>query len=76
MLDSTESQVFNAALALPPDLRAELAMKLQDSLNSDSDLATRAKSLQQHFHAAKRVALNRENESPPAASELNSAKRE
>lgn len=62
MLDSVETQVFDAALALPRELRAQLANKLQDSLAADGDLNDRAKLLQQHFHEAKQIAIRRATE--------------
>ena len=68
MSELTEDLVFDAALALPRELRAQLASKLQDNLASDSELDERAQDLQQHFHQAKQVAIRRATESVVAYS--------
>jgi hypothetical protein len=69
MTTSDGNPVFDAALALPPDSRAELAHRLLDSLadwtgsanapsdTSNDELREFAERLTAHFHEAKRTAL-------------------
>jgi hypothetical protein len=71
MPSSTANPVFDAALALPAESRAELADLLQQSLSRHSGPTTQARTagsgdeidrnaeqLSAHFHEAKKIALN------------------